>query len=277
MAKHRAIKLIHLLKRRWHAQMGGKVGARDWTRPGLLPWSPRGIMWRVSDDKKRWWRRRRTWRLAALVAMLGVTFGALTMVGSVIWIRNAADGHLYTERDVPAAPVALVLGAQVYADGQPSPFLAARLEIARRLLAAGKVKVLLLSGDHMRWEYDEPGAMRAWLIAHGVPDTKIVLDYAGFDTYDSCARASRIFGVQRAIVVTQTYHLPRAVTLCRRLGLDVDGVGDETVKRFTNPWRISATREYGACVKAVVDVVTGRDPVHLGRQETGVADALTAG
>lgn len=228
------------------------------------------------SDKKRWWRRRRTWRLTALITMLAVSLGALTTVGSVTWVRTAADGHIYTEQDVPAAPVALVLGAQVYASGQPSPFLAARLEIARRLLAAGKVKVLLLSGDHMRWEYDEPDAMRAWLLEHGVPDDRIVLDYAGFDTYDSCARASRIFGVQRAIVVTQTYHLPRAVTLCRRLGLDVDGVGDETVKQFTKPWRVSATREYGACVKAVFDVVSGRDPVHLGPHETGVEDALRA-
>ena len=82
--------------------------------------------------------------------------------------------------------------------------------------------MLLLSGDHMRWEYDEPGAMRAWLIAHGVPDTKIVLDYAGFDTYDSCARASRVFGVQRAIVVTQTYHLPRVVSSSRGCGRRLD-------------------------------------------------------
>ncbi|GAA1824767.1 ElyC/SanA/YdcF family protein [Luedemannella flava] len=228
----------------------------------------------MPDEKKRWWRRRRTWRLVALVAMLGVTLGALTTLGSTIWVRTAADGHIYSERDVPAAPVALVLGAQVYAGGQPSPFLAARLELARRLLEAGKVKVLLLSGDHMRWEYSEPDAMRAWLLEHGVPDSRIVRDYAGFDTYDSCARASRIFGVNRAIVVTQSYHVPRAVTVCRRLGLDVDGVGDETVKQFTTPWRISSTREYGACVKAVFDVVSGRDPVHLGRHETGVEDAL---
>jgi vancomycin permeability regulator SanA len=126
----------------------------------------------------------------------------------------------------------------------------------------------------MNWDYDEPDAMRSWLIDHGVPDQKIVLDYAGFDTYDSCARAVRIFGVRRAIVVTQTYHLPRAVMLCRRLGLDADGVGDDSVKRFTIPWLISATREGGACVKAVFDVMSGRDPVHLGRHETGVENAL---
>jgi vancomycin permeability regulator SanA len=80
--------------------------------------------------------------------------------------------------------------------------------------------------------------------------------------------------VRQAIVVTQAYHLPRAVTLCRRLGLDATGVGDDTVKRYRRPWLISSSREYGACVKAVFDVASGRDPVHLGRRETGVDDAL---
>jgi vancomycin permeability regulator SanA len=208
------------------------------------------------------------------VAAFATLVASLVTAASVMWVRSGADGHIFTEQAVPAAPVALVLGAQVNPDGSPSPFLAARLELARRLFVAGKVHALLVSGDHMNWDYDEPDAMRTWLIDHGVPDQKIVRDYAGFDTYDSCARAVRIFGVQRAIVVTQTYHLPRAVMLCRRLGLDADGVGDDSVSQFTTPWLISSTREHGACVKAVFDVLSGRDPVHLGRHETGIEDAL---
>jgi len=85
------------------------------------------------------------------------------------------------------------------------------------------------------------------------------------------------FGVHRVIVVTQAYHIGRAVMLCRHLGLDADGVGDDTVRQFTGPWTISSTREYGACVKAVVDVISGRDPIYLGRHETGVEDALRDG
>ncbi|HEX6869565.1 MAG TPA: ElyC/SanA/YdcF family protein [Micromonosporaceae bacterium] len=197
-----------------------------------------------------------------------------TLVASALWIRHGAAGHIFTEHDVPAAPVALVLGAQVHPDGTPSAFLAARLDLARRLLVVGKVKVLLVSGDHMRWEYDEPDAMRQWLVDRGVPPEKIVLDYAGFDTYDSCARAYRIFGVRQVTVVTQTYHLPRAVALCRHLGLDANGVGDDTVQRFRQPWTNASIREVGAGVKALFDVFTGRDPVHLGRRETGVDDAL---
>ncbi|WP_435150008.1 SanA/YdcF family protein [Micromonospora aurantiaca (nom. illeg.)] len=122
----------------------------------------------------------------------------------------------------------------------------------------------------------EPEAMRRWLVDRGVPAEKTVLDHAGFDTYDSCVRAYRVFGVRRATVVTQSFHLPRAVALCRDAGIDTVGVGDDTARRYADQWRISSVREYGACVKAAADVLTGRDPVHLGRRETGVDDALRA-
>jgi vancomycin permeability regulator SanA len=211
-----------------------------------------------------------------LLAAVALVAGAVTTAASELWVRVEARGHIFTAQSVPPAPVALVLGAQVDADGAPSPFLAARLEIARQLYAAGKVRVILVSGDHMHWDYDEPDVMRQWLVQRDVPERDVVVDYAGFDTYDSCARARRIFGVRQAIVVTQTYHVPRAVTVCRHLGLDVNGVGDDTVRRYRIPWLISSTREHGADVKAVLDLLSHRDPV-LGRQETGVRDALDAG
>lgn len=225
----------------------------------------------VVAPRRRW---RRVARRLLIVAVAGVLGVVLFVAGSTIWVRSGADGMLFTEQTVPASPVALVLGAQVYADGTPSAFLEARLDLARRLLESGKVKVLLVSGDNMHHEYDEPTAMRAWLMAHGVPERKIVRDYAGFDTYDSCARAKRVFGVTRVTVVTQSYHIARAVMVCRHIGLDAVGVGDESVSRFKGPWRSNARREYGACVKVVYDVGTGRDPVYLGQHETGVEDAL---
>jgi len=220
---------------------------------------------------------RRLLRRVLIAGALSAVLGALTMAGSELWVNGSAYGHVYPEADVPAAPVALVLGAEVYPDGSPSPFVAARLDIARRLLTAGKVKAILVSGDHSRWEYDEPGAMEVYLIAHGVPASRIALDYAGFDTYDSCSRANRIFGVRQAIVVTQTYHLDRAVALCRSLGVDANGVGDDTVRIYQGPWRRSVIRERGAVVKAVLDVASHRDPVFLGRHETTVEEALRAG
>ncbi|MFI5832466.1 vancomycin high temperature exclusion protein [Micromonospora sp. NPDC051300] len=231
----------------------------------------RGRAWRAEHR-----RAVRLLRRLVLVAAAGVVLLAVVTVASAVWIRGDARGHVFTVADVPDAPVALVLGAQVEGDGTPSPFLAARLEIARQLFAAGKVEVVLVSGDHMDWDYDEPDAMRRWLVERGVPTEKVVLDHAGFDTYDSCARARRIFGVRRATVVTQSFHLPRAVALCRELGIETNGVGDDTVRRFARQWRISSTREYGAGVKAAVDVLSGRDPVHLGRHETAVDDALRA-
>ena len=219
----------------------------------------------------------RLWLIRAVRLSIAGALAVVALTGaSVAWLRSGADGFIYGESDVPAAPVALVLGAQVYRTGVPSPFLEARLAIAQRLLETGKVRAILVSGDHRAWRYDEPGAMLRWLSDHGVPRTKIAMDHAGFDTYDSCVRAVKVFGVRKAIVVTQTYHLPRAVTLCRRVGVDATGVGDETVKRYRKPWLISANREHGACVKAVVDLASGRDPVFLGRRETTVDEAIRA-
>ncbi|MDG9674518.1 ElyC/SanA/YdcF family protein [Micromonospora sp. DH14] len=224
---------------------------------------------------RRWYaEHRRLARRAVLALVVGAVALAGGTVASVTWIRDIADGHLYAEAEVPDAPVALVLGTKVDADGTPSPVLAARLEIARRLFDAGKVRAILVSGDNMDADYNEPAAMRSWLVERGVPAHKVVPDYAGFDTYDSCARAERIFGVRRATVVTQSFHLPRAVALCRRLGIDANGVGDDSAKRYAQTWWFSSSRENGACLKAALDLLSGRDPAHLGRRETGVDDAL---
>jgi len=215
-------------------------------------------------------------RRAVRLSIAAVLRGLILAGAAVAWVRSGTDRYTYSERDVPEAPVALVLGAQVYSDGEPSPFLQARLAIAQRLLETGKVQAILVSGDHREWKYDEPGAMTRWLVRRGVPENKIAQDHAGFDTYDSCVRALKIFGVRKTIVVTQTYHLPRAIMLCRHVGVETYGVGDETMKQFRKPWLISSNREHGACVKAVVDVTTGRDPVFLGRRETSVDEAVRA-
>lgn len=206
------------------------------------------------------------------MATAALTAGA-TVAGSVLFVRVSAAGHLYAESDVPPAPVALVLGAQVNPDGRPSAFLAGRLDLAKRLFDAGTVRAILVSGDNMAVEYNEPEAMRDYLVAAGVPSSQVVLDYAGFDTYDSCFRAGRIFGVRDLVMVTQDYHLPRAVATCRRLGLEANGVGDTTARRNPEAWRRGAVRDQVACVKTVIDLVIRRTPV-LGPAESGVTDAL---
>ncbi|GIH26431.1 membrane protein [Acrocarpospora phusangensis] len=177
---------------------------------------------------------------------------------------------------VPAAPVALVLGAGIWGE-QPSTMLRTRLDIAGTLYAQGKVKALLVSGDNHVKSYDEPTVMRDYLIARGVPAQKIVLDYAGFDTWDSCVRAKKIFGARAVTVVTQNFHLPRAVALCRTAGLEAYGVGDDSARVLPGPTYFYAAREFLASGKGFLDaVVLDSDPRFLGRYETSLDQALAA-
>jgi vancomycin permeability regulator SanA len=231
----------------------------------------------VSARPRRWHeiRRRRCVRITVRTVAAITALGALLLAASITWTRIDSYGHIYSAADVPAAPVALVLGALVV-NGEPSDFLRARLLLAEQLYDTGKVHALLVSGDNSRDNYDEPDIMREWLIAHGIPSVKIVTDYAGFDTYSSCVRARKVFGVTRAIVVSQTYHLPRAVSLCRQVGVVADGVGDATVERDHLAWLRADVREQVADVKAVWDVLTDRRPEFLGPQEPGVRAALAA-
>jgi vancomycin permeability regulator SanA len=189
------------------------------------------------------------------------------------WLRLAEGGRVRTEADVPAEPVAVVFGAGLY-DGRPSPYLAHRLDAAARLYRAGKVKVLLVTGDNSRTSYDEPDAMRAYLTGHGVPRGQVVVDYAGFDTWDSCSRAKRIFGVDHAVLVSQGFHIRRALALCAAAGIDAYGVGVDEPHDVT--WYAGGAREVLAAGKAAVDVAVRPDPRFLGPHEAGVARALSA-
>ena len=211
-------------------------------------------------------------RPALLGAGLAAGASAVAIAGCAGWVRRAARGHLFGEADVPPRPVALILGAQVYPDGTPAPFLAARLDLGRRLYESGRVRALLVSGDAMAAEYDEPVAMRRYLLAAGVPAEKVVADPAGFDTYDSCARARRIYGVTGVVVVTQGYHLPRRWRP-RGLGLDAVGAGDGTIDPRSLAWRRRAVRDQVACVKTVIDLLSRRDPA-LGAPDGRLTRAL---
>jgi vancomycin permeability regulator SanA len=194
----------------------------------------------------------------------GVGLLSLAVVAScVAFVRKGAAHRIFSEASVPPAPAALVLGAQVYPDGSPSSFLRARLDLAKRLLDAGRVRVVLVSGDGEAPEYDEPGAMRRYLIAAGVPADRVFVDPAGLDTYDSCYRARHVYSIDRVILVSQSYHLPRAVGTARRLGLDASGVGDDTVRRNPVAWARGVIRDQLACVKSVIDLASQRDPTVL--------------
>lgn len=157
-------------------------------------------------------------------------------------------------------PVALVLGAAVNPDGTPSPSLRARLDLAVQLVAARRVHALLVSGDGSAGHNDEPAAMRSYLVEHGVAPSAITTDPAGVDTYASCVRASTVFGATRLVVVSQSYHLPRAITTCRAVGVDAWGVGDVSVRSNRVSWHLSWVREIGANVKMVWDLASHRQP-----------------
>lgn len=159
-------------------------------------------------------------RRAVQIVMAGCVLALLPSA----WTHAAAADRLRTTADAPAAEVAVVFGAGLW-NGRPTPYLADRLDAAAELYRTGKVKVVLVTGDNSRTEYDEPDAMRTYLTEHGVPDERIVSDYAGFDTWDSCVRAKEIFGVERAVLISQGFHIRRAVALCQAAGLDSYGVG----------------------------------------------------
>jgi len=212
--------------------------------------------------------RRHPFRSVAAAGLLVVAVLPLAAIG---WVRWSARGASYSTGSVPSAPVALVLGAGLRPDGTPTSYLEARLDVAATLYREGKVGALLVSGDHGTVQHDEVGAMTTWLVDHGIPAEKVVADHAGFDTYDSCQRAHRIFGVDRAIVVTQGFHVPRAVFLCRQAGIDAVGVPAAAPGGGN---RMSELREAPASLKAVLDAVIDPGPRYLGEHETGVAEAL---
>ncbi|MGL5405442.1 MAG: SanA/YdcF family protein [Propionibacteriaceae bacterium] len=212
---------------------------------------------------------RRLWLPIAVVFVVLM----LLALAPTIWAWTVARPHEYSVETVSEQRVALVLGASVKADGNPSDFLAGRLAVAQQLYQAGKVRAILVSGDNGSKGYDEPTAMKNWLVTHGVPAEHIVTDFAGFDTYDSCVRAVKIFDAHDAIVVTQSYHLHRALATCRSVGLTAVGVGDSSVKNGNETWQRGVVRELGAVWKTWWDVGTHREPT-LGEPEDGIAKAL---
>ncbi|MET8159003.1 ElyC/SanA/YdcF family protein [Sphaerisporangium sp. NPDC005289] len=219
--------------------------------------------------------RRRAFHGAVALSLLGLAPMTWAWLSTTRYRLTAGAAPGWT-RQVPAAPVGLVLGAGLYGHS-PTPMLATRLDSAARLLRVGKVRALLLSGDNSRPGYDEPSVMRDYLVARGVPAGVLVLDYAGFDTWDSCVRARRVFGVRALTVVTQDFHLPRAVALCRAAGLDAFGVGDDSAARFPAQTYVYAVREFGATAKGFLDAVVLRSPpVFPGPRETSLDRVLGA-
>ncbi len=160
----------------------------------------------------------------------------------------------------PAPRTALVFGARVYRDGRLSAMLRDRVDTAVALYSAGQLDRLIMTGGQNGEAYDEPAAMRDHAVANGVPPSAIVLDYGGLRTYDSCYRAAHVFDLNEALLVTQAFHLPRALLLCDQLGMEVIGVSADRRVYDPRSMRWSEARELVALVAALVDLVRRQPP-----------------
>lgn len=198
-----------------------------------------------------------TFRLAVIGTILALLLPRLL----ITW---RARGRVFTLDNAPSRRVAIVFGAGLWRDGSPTPVLYDRVATAAALYQAGAVEKLLLSGDNRFVDYNEPGVMREVALSLGVPSEDIVLDYAGRRTYDTCYRAKAIFGVQSAVLVTQAFHLPRAIYLCSSFGVDAVGVeADRRDYHWMSEWNWTL-REWVASAAAVWDVLILRPIPVLG-------------
>jgi vancomycin permeability regulator SanA len=178
-----------------------------------------------------------------------------------------ASSRTYKVSGVPSKRVAIVFGAGLWRDGSPTPVLRDRVATAADLYFSGKVEKLLLSGDNSSIYYNEPAAMHEYALSLGVPERDITLDYAGRRTYDTCYRARVIFGLKDAILVTQAFHLPRAVYTCNMLGLPAIGVPADQREYRRRSLLYWNSREIPATLVALLEVhITHPLPI-LGKPE----------
>ena len=204
-----------------------------------------------------------TWRLVRTLLLLGLLVFFLPRIMTSVY----AAFRTFSVEDVAADRVAIVFGAGLRRDGGPTAVLRDRVQTAVQLYQNGKVEKLLMSGDNRFENYNEPEAMRQYAHSLGVPDEAIVLDYAGRRTYDTCYRARHIFGIESAILVTQKFHLSRALFTCNALGVKAVGVEADNyyyLKRSRFYWNV---REQFATVTAFWDVYFKKPLPVLGEPE----------
>lgn len=201
-------------------------------------------------------------RSLSVAGIIGFFLLALILLFSVSIIYST-KGYIYEDiTQVPQADAALVLGAAILKNGELSPVLRDRANKAIELYNAGKVKKIIASGDNSTVTYNEVQPIRKYLLRYNIPESDIFMDYAGFDTYSSIYRAQNIFLVQSLIVVSQSFHLPRAVYIARHLDIDAYGMSaDDGRYKLINYFR-----EVLADTKAVIDIAFDRKPKYLGRQ-----------
>ena len=207
-------------------------------------------------------------KLAALLVLLVALLLVFGVVGAAWIVQKSAAGRIvYNPSALPKGEVALVLGTSPTGGGHyANPHFEHRIAAAAELFRLGRVKRLLLSGDNGRHGYNEPREMQRALLALGVPESAMTLDYAGFRTLDSMVRAAKVFGQKRLIIVTDRFHTARSVFLARHFGIDAVAFPSREVEmRYSYQARV---REWFARVKACLDVyVLHTQPHFLGKPE----------
>jgi SanA protein len=195
----------------------------------------------------------RRWPRLTKVVLVGTTVVALVVVFANVYVLSVGGDSTSEVTEVPRTEVAIVPGALVQPDGKMSVMLADRVRQAEALWHAEKVEKILVSGDHLGWNYDEPDTMRKALVADGVPPRDVFEDHAGVDTWATMVRARNIFGVRHAVVVTQGFHMPRALFLADEAGIDATGLTSD-LHEYGYQEEKSNVREVLSRVKAVYDV-----------------------
>jgi len=226
----------------------------------------------TKTSRKRKWLRR-----IACVLIVAIIVGVIPFFAIQIYIVQFAKDYVIGDiSDAPECDAVMILGAFVYSSGTPSPVLRDRLNYGYDLYAQGKVKKILVSGDHGQTEYDEVNAMKTYLIGKGVPSEDIFMDHAGFNTYDSMYRAKEIFCIESLLISTQEFHIHRSVYIARKLG--IAAYGYPCADKSSYPMFSLRLREAFARIKAFLDVLIHRNPKYLGYKIpiTGNGD-LTAG
>ncbi len=197
-----------------------------------------------------------------LFSVLGIVMAILLVLGLRAYIERETQVFIYDSvTEVPTAKTVIILGASVFSDGKLSNILKDRVDTAFRLYKEGKVENFLVTGDHRSDDYNEVKAMRNYLIYRGVPSEKIILDHSGLDTYDSMYRAGSVFEIEEAIVVTQKFHLPRAIFIAKHLKLPYTGLAAHS-KSYRTTNKIER-RELFANFKAVYELVSKSKPESL--------------
>lgn len=203
------------------------------------------------------------WRLLLVFAILGLT----GMIVPRLITSMYSLSRIHKAEDAPDDRLAIVFGAGLRRDGTPTAILRDRVETASKLYFDGKVEKILMSGDNRFENYNEPESMRQYALALGVPDDAIALDYAGRRTYDTCYRAKTVFKVDSALLVTQRFHLPRALFLCNALGINAHGVEANNNSYRSGSLLIWNFREQLATAAAFLDVYVNNPIPVLGDAE----------